>query len=93
MSWYCSIPSLDWPAPTTWRPRPAAFSPAAWTPGLYPKVRRRRPLIEEGSLTILATALVGLAHGRGHLRVKGTGNMEVHLIRQLANKRIFPASI
>ena len=49
---------------------------------------------EGGSLTILATALVGTESRMDDLiyeEFKGTGNMEVHLERKLAEKRIFPA--
>ena len=49
---------------------------------------------EGGSLTILATALVGTESRMDDLiyeEFKGTGNMEIHLDRKLAEKRIFPA--
>lgn len=49
---------------------------------------------EGGSLTILATALVDTG-SRGdnffYEELKGTGNMELHLDRSLAERRIFPA--
>ena len=48
-----------------------------------------RNLEEGGSLTILATALVET--GSKMDEVKGTGNMEIHLERKIAEKRIFPA--
>ncbi len=47
-----------------------------------------------GSLTILATALVETGSRMDDVifeEFKGTGNMEVHLDRKLAQKRIFPA--
>jgi transcription termination factor Rho len=47
-----------------------------------------------GSLTILATALVDTGSKMDDViyeEFKGTGNMEVHLDRMLANKMIFPA--
>ena len=47
-----------------------------------------------GSLTILATALVETGSKMDEViyeEFKGTGNMELHLSRSLANKRIFPA--
>ncbi|MEC4673631.1 MAG: transcription termination factor Rho, partial [Nitrospirota bacterium] len=47
-----------------------------------------------GSLTILATALVDTGSRMDDVifeEFKGTGNMEVHLERRLADKRIFPA--
>ncbi len=49
---------------------------------------------EGGSLTIIGTALVGTESRMDDLiyeEFKGTGNMEVHLDRRFANKRIFPA--
>ncbi len=47
-----------------------------------------------GSLTILATALVDTGSRMDDVvyeEFKGTGNMEVHLDRKLAERRIFPA--
>ena len=47
-----------------------------------------------GSLTILATALVDTGSRMDDLifeEFKGTGNMEVHLDRNLSEKRVFPA--
>jgi transcription termination factor Rho len=47
-----------------------------------------------GSLTILATALVDTGSRMDDIifeEFKGTGNMEIHLERDLAEKRIFPA--
>ena len=47
-----------------------------------------------GSLTIIATALVDTGSRMDDIiyeEFKGTGNMELHLDRKLANKRIFPA--
>ncbi len=47
-----------------------------------------------GSLTILATALVETGSRMDDViyeEFKGTGNMEVHLSRNLSNRRIFPA--
>ncbi|MEW5705227.1 MAG: transcription termination factor Rho [Actinomycetota bacterium] len=47
-----------------------------------------------GSLTILATALVETGSRMDEVifeEFKGTGNMELHLDRRLADKRIFPA--
>jgi transcription termination factor Rho len=49
---------------------------------------------EAGSLTILATALVDTGSRLDDLvyeEFKGTGNMEVHLDRKIAEKRLFPA--
>ncbi|MGH7235473.1 MAG: transcription termination factor Rho [Nitrospiraceae bacterium] len=47
-----------------------------------------------GSLTIMATAIVDTGSRMDDVifeEFKGTGNMEVHLDRRLADKRIFPA--
>lgn len=49
---------------------------------------------EGGSLTIIGTALVGTESRMDDLiyeEFKGTGNMELHLERRFADKRIFPA--
>lgn len=53
-----------------------------------------RNIEEGGSLTILATALVDTGSRMDDVifeEFKGTGNMELHLSRQLAERRIFPA--
>ena len=53
-----------------------------------------RNIREGGSLTILATALVETGSRMDDVifeEFKGTGNMELHLDRKLAEKRIFPA--
>ena len=53
-----------------------------------------RNIEEGGSLTILATALVDTGSRMDDViyeEFKGTGNMELHLDRNLANRRIFPA--
>ena len=47
-----------------------------------------------GSLTIIATALVDTGSRMDEVifeEFKGTGNMELHLDRKLADKRVFPA--
>ena len=49
---------------------------------------------EGGSLTILATALIDTGSRMDEViyeEFKGTGNMELHLDRQIAEKRIYPA--
>ena len=49
---------------------------------------------ERGSLTIIATALIDTGSRMDDVifeEFKGTGNMELQLDRQLANKRIYPA--
>lgn len=53
-----------------------------------------RNIEEGGSLTILATALIETGSRMDDVifeEFKGTGNMELHLERKLAEKRIFPA--
>lgn len=69
------------------------FDPAA----LYPAKRffgAARNCEEGGSLTIMGTAIVDTGSRMDDLifeEFKGTGNMEVHLDRKLAERRIFPA--
>jgi len=53
-----------------------------------------RNIEEGGSLTILATALVETGSKMDEViyeEFKGTGNMEIHLDRRIAEKRVFPA--
>jgi transcription termination factor Rho len=53
-----------------------------------------RNVEEGGSLTILATALIDTGSRMDDViyeEFKGTGNMEVHLNRRIAEKRIYPA--
>jgi len=53
-----------------------------------------RNLIEGGSLTILATALVETGSKLDDVifeEFKGTGNMEAHLDRRLVDRRVYPA--
>ncbi|NBT74562.1 MAG: transcription termination factor Rho [Betaproteobacteria bacterium] len=53
-----------------------------------------RNIEEGGSLTIIATALVETGSRMDEViyeEFKGTGNMEVHLERRLAEKRVYPA--
>ncbi len=55
-----------------------------------------RNIEEGGSLTILATALVETGSKMDDViyeEFKGTGNMEVHLDRNIAEKRVYPAII
>lgn len=69
------------------------FDPAA----LWPAKRffgAARNCQEGGSLTIIGTALVDTDSRMDNLiyeEFKGTGNMELHLDRRLADKRVFPA--
>lgn len=64
---------------------------------LYPPKRffgAARNIENGGSLTILATALIETGSKMDEVifeEFKGTGNMELRLSRQLADKRIFPA--
>jgi transcription termination factor Rho len=53
-----------------------------------------RNLEEGGSITILATCLVDTGSRQDDVvyeEFKGTGNMEIHLSRELAQRRLFPA--
>ena len=53
-----------------------------------------RNIEEGGSLTIIATALIDTGSRMDDViyeEFKGTGNMEIHLDRKIAEKRIFPA--
>ena len=53
-----------------------------------------RNIEEGGSLTILATALVEMGSRMDDViyeEFKGTGNSEIHLSRELAERRVFPA--
>ncbi|MCD6055299.1 MAG: rho [Gammaproteobacteria bacterium] len=53
-----------------------------------------RNIEEGGSLTILATALVDTGSKMDEViyeEFKGTGNMEIHLDRRIAEKRVYPA--
>lgn len=79
--------------PTSGRTLSGGFDPAA----LYPPKRffgAARNFEEGGSLTIIGTALVDTGSRMDDLiyeEFKGTGNMELHLSRALANRRVFPA--
>lgn len=78
---------------STGRSLSGGFDPSA----LYPAKKflgAARNCEEGGSLTIIGTALVGTESRMDDLiyeELKGTGNMEVHLDRKFADKRIFPA--
>lgn len=79
--------------PTSGKTLSGGFDPVA----LYPPKRffgAARNFEEKGSLTIIATALVETGSRMDDLvyeEFKGTGNMELHLDRSLANKRIYPS--
>ena len=80
-------------AGNTGRALSGGLDPAA----LYPAKKflgAARNCEEGGSLTIIGTALIGTESRMDDLiyeEFKGTGNMEIHLERRLAEKRIFPA--
>lgn len=79
--------------PPSGRTLSGGFDPVA----LYPPKRffgAARNCEEGGSLTIIGTALVDTGSRMDDLiyeEFKGTGNMELHLDRQLAERRTFPA--
>jgi transcription termination factor Rho len=53
-----------------------------------------RNIEEGGSLTIIATALIDTGSRMDDViyeEFKGTGNMEIHMDRRMAEKRIYPA--
>ncbi len=55
-----------------------------------------RNIEEGGSLTILATALIDTGSKMDDIiyeEFKGTGNMEIHLDRKIAEKRVYPAMV
>ncbi len=80
-------------APPSGRTLSGGFDPAA----LYPPKKffgTARNFENGGSLTILGTALVETGSRMDDLiyeEFKGTGNMELHLSRSLAERRVFPA--
>jgi len=79
--------------PPSGRTLSGGIDPAA----LYPPKRffgAARNIEEGGSLTIIATCLVDTGSRMDDViyeEFKGTGNMELHLNRRLAERRIFPA--
>jgi transcription termination factor Rho len=79
--------------PPSGRTLSGGIDPAA----LYPPKRffgAARNTEEGGSLTILATCLVDTGSRMDDViyeEFKGTGNMEIHLDRRLAERRTFPA--
>ncbi len=79
--------------PPSGRTLSGGIDPAAVHPPkqLYGAARK---LEEAGSLTIIATCLVDTGSRMDDIiyeEFKGTGNMELHLNRRLAERRIFPA--
>ena len=79
--------------PPSGRTLSGGIDPAA----LYPPKKifgTARNIEEGGSLTILATTLIDTGSRMDDMiyeEFKGTGNMELHLDRRLAERRIFPA--
>ncbi|MFZ5933026.1 MAG: transcription termination factor Rho [Patescibacteria group bacterium] len=79
--------------PTSGRTLSGGFDPVA----LYPAKKffgAARKIENAGSLTIIGTCLVETGSRMDDLiyeEFKGTGNMELHLTRKLADRRIFPA--
>ena len=79
--------------PTSGRTLTGGFDPTA----LFPAKKffgAARKIENDGSLTIIGTCLVDTGSRMDDLiyeEFKGTGNMELHLVRRLAEKRIFPS--
>jgi transcription termination factor Rho len=79
--------------PTSGRTLSGGFDPVA----LFPAKKffgAARKIENGGSLTIIGTCLVETGSRMDDLiyeEFKGTGNMELHLTRKLADKRVFPA--
>jgi transcription termination factor Rho len=79
--------------PSSGRTLSGGVDPAA----LYPPKEffgAARNIEEGGSLTIIATVLVDTGSKMDDFiyeEFKGTGNMEIHLSRRLADRRVFPA--
>lgn len=79
--------------PTSGRTLSGGFDPAALAPAKQ-FLGAARNIEDGGSLTIIGTALVQTDSRMDDLiyeEFKGTGNMELHLARSLAERRIFPA--
>ena len=79
--------------PTSGAPSPAASTPS---PSIRPRSSSaaRATSRRAGSLTIIATCLVDTGSRMDEViyeEFKGTGNMELHLDRKLAERRYFPA--
>ncbi|HUS60375.1 MAG TPA: transcription termination factor Rho [Nevskiaceae bacterium] len=79
--------------PSSGRTLTGGFDPAA----LYPPKKSfgaARNIEKGGSLTIIGTCLIETGSKMDDLiyeEFKGTGNMELHLVRALAEKRVYPA--
>ena len=87
------VRSYNLSVPPSGRTLSGGVDPAA----LYPPKHffgAARNTAEGGSLTIIATCLIDTGSRMDELiyeEFKGTGNMELHLDRRLAERRIFPA--
>ena len=85
--------SYNLAVPPSGRTLSGGIDPAA----LHPAKRffgAARNMVEGGSLTIIATCLIDTGSRMDELiyeEFKGTGNMELHLDRRLAERRTFPA--
>jgi len=79
--------------PTSGRTLTGGFDPVA----LFPAKKffgAARKIEKGGSITIIGTCLVDTGSRMDDLiyeEFKGTGNMELHLVRKLADKRVYPA--
>src|SRR3989344_5040753 len=85
--------ALNLSVTNTGRSLSGGFDPSA----LYPAKKflgAARNCEEGGSLTIVGTALIGTESRMDDLiyeELKGTGNMEIHLDRKFADRRLYPA--
>lgn len=79
--------------PTSGRTLTGGFDPAAlWPPKKF--FGAARNMEKGGSLTIIGTCLIETGSKMDDLiyeEFKGTGNMELHLVRDLAERRVYPA--
>lgn len=79
--------------PTSGRTLSGGFDPAALFPAKH-FLGAARNIENGGSLTIIGTTLIETGSRMDDLiyeEFKGTGNMELHLVRSLAEKRVYPA--
>jgi len=79
--------------PTSGRTLSGGFDPAALFPAKH-YFGAARKIKNGGSLTIIGTCLIDTGSRMDDLiyeEFKGTGNMELHLDRKLAERRVFPA--
>jgi len=79
--------------PTSGRTLSGGFDPAALFPAKH-FLGAARNIDNGGSLTIIGTCLIDTGSRMDDLiyeEFKGTGNLELHLDRRLADRRVFPA--